>query len=121
MSLLVLVDNKDDLLYKHIFDDKVNVLDLLVVCYGSIDILNTLIKTNKTNYFECIDTHKEFEVTAFVFNSFYKCFFVHKKMKNVKNFIFEVSLLFKEKIIYDDIWNYEDQIDQIDNIFKSFF
>lgn len=121
MGLLVLVDNKDDLVYKHVFNNTLNIYDLLVVCYGSIDILNTIIKMNKSNYFECIDTHEDFEVTAYIFNSFYKCFFIHKKLKNVKKFMYEICQIFIEKIVYEDVWSYEDQINDINDIYRIYF
>lgn len=128
MEILIIINEKSDLVYKQSFPscqklDKI-FMDLLVVSYGSIDILNNLLKSTTANYLGCIDTFKDYKISALIYPSAYKCIFVHKQSKDIKKFMFDVYYLIKYMIIYE-ITDYSREIEGVEqniiNLYKKYY
>jgi hypothetical protein len=127
MNLLIVINEKDDLVYKHIFSTKTDsklYMDLLMVSYGSIDTLKIIMKSSSSSYYNCIDTYKNYRISAIVFPSYYRCLYVHRHTKNVKKFMHEVYNLFRNLLIYD-IVDYDKEIEgaeeEVEKIYCKYY
>ncbi|WUR03461.1 trafficking protein particle complex subunit 2 (TRAPPC2) [Vairimorpha necatrix] len=127
MDLVIILNEKDDLVFKKTFpdyEDKMSYMDLIIVSFGSIDILNNMLKTTNSTYFGCFDTYKDYKISALIFPSAYKCIFLHKQTRNVKKFLYDVYYLIKHMIIYE-IVDYDKEIEGINqnmiNIYSKYY
>ncbi|KAF9764646.1 hypothetical protein NGRA_0378 [Nosema granulosis] len=101
MDLLIIVNEDSDIVYSQGFNqaDEIERCRLILLAYGSIDVINDLVHRTRDNYFDCIDSYIKHDISVFIFPSFYKAIFVHSRKKNTKKFLYEVHRIFKTMII----------------------
>jgi hypothetical protein len=100
MDLLIIVNEDSDIVFNQTFN-QTNELDrckLILLAYGSIDVIDDLVKRTRDNYFDCIDSYIKHDISVLIFPCFYKAIFVHSKKKNIRKFLFEVHQIFKTKV-----------------------
>lgn len=127
MDLLVIVNEHSDIVYSQSFGevDEVDRCKLILLAYGSLDVIDDLVRKRKDNYFDCIDSYIKHDIAVLIFSSFYKAIFVTDKKNNIKTFLESVHKLFKErvliKMIPDDLICQEHLDETILGFYKTCF
>lgn len=94
-ELMIIVSEKNDVVYKHIYNRSSDeeYCKLVVLVYGSIDTLLDKMASTNSNYFDRLDTYGDRTVSAYVMPSGYKILFIHHR-KSPRSFLNDVHRLF---------------------------
>lgn len=99
-ELLVIISEKNDIVYQRMYSRASNeeYCRLIILIYGSIDILTWRMPSISSNYFDCLEKHGEMRISAYIMPSGYKLLFIHTR-KNPRPFLEGVHRMFAPVLI----------------------
>lgn len=127
MDLLVIVNENSDIVHSQHFNHTTEIEQcrLILLAYGSIDVINDLVYRTRENYFDCIDSHLKHDISVHIFPCFYKAIFVHTRKKNTKRFLNDVHSIFVkfviDKMVEDSRINKSILHEEIEASYKEYF
>ncbi|KAH9411779.1 hypothetical protein HK407_03g05290 [Ordospora pajunii] len=125
-ELLVIVSEKNDIVYQRIFNNASDeeYCRLVIIVYGSIDALVEKMSSSTASYFGCLDTYGDAKVSAYVMPSGYKLLFMHSR-SDAKQFLDSMHRVFAGVLLRsvrpDEIADDPDLDKNVDELYGSCF
>ncbi|CAD26225.1 hypothetical protein [Encephalitozoon cuniculi GB-M1] len=107
-ELLVIISEKNDIVYQRMYDKTSDgeYCRLIILIYASIDVLVWKMASVNTSYFDCLESHGDLRISAYIMPSGYKSLFIHSR-KNARSFLEGVHRVFATSLISSSL---EDEI-----------
>lgn len=125
-ELLVIISEKNDIVYRQMYKKASDeeYCRLIVLIYGSIDILIEKMMSTEANYFDCLDEYGDMKISASVMSSGYKILFIHSR-KSAKSFLDDIRCLFATVLVTQPLENkvLDDQVlyNEMEGIYSRHF
>lgn len=99
-ELLVIVSEKNDIVYQRAFakESDEEYCRLIILLYGSIDVLTWEMASTNSVYFDCLEAHDGMTISASVMPSGYKSLFAHSR-RDTRPFLDRVHRAFAAALV----------------------
>ncbi|KAG5859340.1 sedlin, N-terminal domain-containing protein [Encephalitozoon hellem] len=125
-ELLVIISEKNDIVYQRMYSRASNeeYCRLMILIYGSIDILTWRMASTSSNYFDCLEKHGEMRISAYIMASGYKLLFIHSR-KSARSFLEGVHRMFVPVLmsssLEEEILESKDLDTRVDEAYRACF